>query len=231
MSEHIIYKIPYEDNIWFSPAKVITHYMSLTDKERKQYSVQEQQAMKEAFYAANMLLGISEGTHREYWLQMVHPREQRPDICTMYVEPRADKSDHMFIQDLEITEYEDHSQESIPDFLKRTKLTSKKNYTPDTSILCFINKTIPLPDWKAIHKELKGLKSPLATYLLGQTDPDRLTFQLAQVNPVLSNPIVYNVRESAKRWCSVNTKKMKRGTYKSSTLLSEEHHFPFWEKK
>ena len=229
-SKNVLYKIPHEDNIWFSPAKVLRDHASLSDEKRVFYTTDERKVITEAFQTSIMLLGIMEATRQEYWLQLVSPREQAPDIRTMCMEPRSGKSDSMHVQDVEVTEYEDHSMESLFTFLKRTKLSPKKSYPLDTIILCFINKDTLRQDWSEVHRDLSEIESPLNVYIVGRTSLKEQEYSLIHINPELELPVRYHALKGAEKWCRIHTRKVKRGTKKESIKRPDERHFPFWQE-
>src|SRR5258708_331690 len=103
--ERKIYEIPFERNIYFSSAKILGDYFVLSAEEKAQYKPQDRQTIEEAFQAAIWISGIMKLHQREYWMQLVDPQEKTPDIRTIVLEKREGKSDWMYEQDLEVTEY------------------------------------------------------------------------------------------------------------------------------
>ena len=224
-----IYEIPFERNIYFSPAKVLRDYFALSTEEKAQYEPENRKVIEEAFQSATWISGIMKLHQREYWMQLVDPQERTPDIRTIVLEKREGKSDWMYEQDLEVTEYEDHSEESIAEFLIRTKLSPKKAYSPLASILCFMNKTMPTPDWELVNKQLREMKSSLDVYIVAQVSADEPIFRLIRVNPVLDMDITFNAVDAAKEWSNVHTRKFRRGTKEEEKVLPDERHYPFWK--
>lgn len=216
-------------DVWFSPHKLIRDYLYLSEEERKAYSADEQKIMKEAFHGSIMLLGVMKAQRREYWIQLVDPSEQTPDLRTMRLRSRPNQSDWMDVQDLEVVEYEDHSTETIDEFLKRTKLSPRKRYPAGTSILCFLNKTMSMPNWSVVHKSLKDLKNSIDTYIVGSINETKLDYFLAKINPLLEIT-QFNASEAAATLCTVHTRKVSRGSKKQERELDQQF-FPFWEIK
>jgi len=72
----------FDPNIWF-PSRNILYYYALREKElgddikKSKYKV-----LREARSVALFLLGVMKLRGRDYWLQLVDPKERTPDIRT-----------------------------------------------------------------------------------------------------------------------------------------------------
>lgn len=86
-------------------------------------------------------------------------------------------------QDVEVVTLESHSKEDVDDFLKRTKLSSKKAYQDDTIILCHIDKNTATKKWSEISAALAGTAKKYDIYPLARSDPKEAKYQLARIHP------------------------------------------------
>src|SRR3989338_9962447 len=118
------------DPVWYSPLNVIYHFkriekrLSTSERTSKKFS-----KAREAFVVAIMLVGMRSILNREFWLQLVGDEFESPDIKTgTFTLPTKTQSNDFSIQDVEVVEYNTHSEENLIDFLKRTKLSNKKSY-------------------------------------------------------------------------------------------------------
>lgn len=220
--------IPYREDIWFSPRKVIRDFGVLMEKGICEYSSEEQKLIHESFRASVMLLGIMSALKKEYWLQLVNPEERTPDIRTMCMIERENKSDLMEVQDLEIVTYGDHASSDIGEFLKITKLSAKKAYPNHTTILCFLDKTMPKPNWVELNGLLAQENIKQAIYVVGRISGERQDYCTIQIHPDLGKEIPFNLLEASKNLCTIDARKVSRGTIKKEGKIDTKY-FPFWK--
>jgi hypothetical protein len=136
------------------------------------------------------------------YIQPVDPREGTPDVRIVHqTTPPSKSHDWGAYFDVEIVRYEDHSQMSIADFLKQTKLNDKKAYQAGTIILCGIDKTASgLQPWKDAAKELAPIHNSLDTFLLGRTHPTEWKIAIARVHPKYDSVTGFDVRSAVKTY-------------------------------
>ena len=187
----------YRKNIWFSPRKIILRYAQEEDKLGEKIKEAQYKIYRETRAVAIMLLGIEKMQNREYWLQIVDPKEQTPDIRTATHMTETDR--RLECQDVEVVHLESHSVEDVEDFLKRTKLSAKKSYPESTIILCAINKNIRTKRWEDISVSLAGVGKKNDIYLLGRIDPREFKYQLSRIYPKFDQIAIFDLIKEARK--------------------------------
>jgi hypothetical protein len=136
------------------------------------------------------------------YVQPVDPKEGAPDVRIVHqTESPLKNYDWGAYIDVEIVRYEDHSEESLADFLKKTKLTVKKAYQDGTTILCGIDKTIEGGQlWKDVAAELAPIKNNLDTFLLGRTHPEKWQIAMARVHPSYDSVTQFDVKSTVEAY-------------------------------
>lgn len=220
------------DPIWYSPLNVISHFKRI----EKELSISEHTSKKfrkarEAFEVAVMLVGMRLILNREFWLQLVGDELESPDVRTgTFTLPTKTKADDFSIQDVEVVEYNNHSRETLIDFLKRTKLSNKKSYDPLTTILCYINRNMYCPPLRDLHNDLrkegiKGINCPII--LVGKTLPEKETYKIAQINPSVDLIAEFDLIKELKDKKYKGVLSLLRGTTPKFDYCRNEKHLPF----
>lgn len=218
------------DNIWFSPINVLYHYARLesllSSAERKTRSFKK---AKEAYHTAIMLMGIIKFQQRQYWLQVVKDEEGSPDIRTGTYVIEAGKPKEFTIQEVEVVDFEQHSDEDIVDFLKRTKLSLKRPYPSYITFLCNVSKTTLLPPYRQIHDKLKSVIAKNSVVVLGKIHPQKHIYRICQVHPEIDLLIDFDVMKEAYNKKYRGVLKLKRGIDDNLSFiyLPNEKHYPF----
>lgn len=218
------------DNIWFSPINVLYHYARLegllSSAKRKTRSFKK---AKEAYHVAIMLMGIIKFQQRQYWLQIVKDKEGSPDIRTGTFVIRASKPKEFTIQEVEVVDFEQHSNEDIVDFLKRTKLSPKRPYPPYTTFLCNVSKTILLPPYRQIHDKLKSVVAKNSVVILGKIHPRKHIYKICQVHPKIDLLTDFDVMKESynKKYGGVLRLKLGTNDKLNFIYLPNEKHYPF----
>lgn len=215
--------------IWYSPLNVIYHFKKIEARlSNKELSSKKFRKAREAFIAAIMLVGIRLTLNKEFWLQLVGDESESPDIRTgTFILPTKTKADDFSIQDVEVVEYNDHSKETLIDFLKRTKLSNKKSYDSLTTILCYISRNTHLPPLRDLHNNLQQDKIMCPVIILGKTSPKLEIYKIAQINPNLSLVAEFDLVEELKNKKYKGVLSLSRGTTQKFDYQSDEKHFPF----
>jgi hypothetical protein len=185
-------------NIWFSPRKILLRYAQKEQEVGEEIKVSSKyKSIREARAVALLLFGVGKIKNRQYWLQLVGQKEQTPDIrVATYM---SEVNSELRVFDIEVVTLESHSFEDVDTFLKRTKLSTNKYYPESTIFFCNIDKEIQTKPWLEISREIikAGVKNDL--YVIGRTDPDKLKYQLARLNPHFDNIVKFDVMEEAKK--------------------------------
>lgn len=217
-----------EDPIWFSPLNVIFHFTQYKNdsapKDQRQFKKAE-----EAFFVATMLVGIIAVQKKEYWMQIVSDKNGSPDIRTgNYKAPRGTPMNHWTTQEVEVVTFDEHSDEkSIPEFLRRTKLSKRKAYDPLTTILCYIRKDFHIPPLQTLVVDLQTDKCQSPIILLGKTSPNQETYKIAQINPRLDLVNEFDLLAELKGKKYTGVLNLKRGSTPIFHSHPDDKHYPF----
>jgi hypothetical protein len=218
------------DNIWFSPINVLYHFARLesllSSTERKTRSFKK---AKEAYRVAIMLMGIIKLQQRQYWLQIIKDEEGSPDIRTGTFVIETGKPKEFTMQEIEVVNFEQHSNENIIDFLKRTKLSPKRPYPSYITFLCDVSKTTLLPPYRQIRDELKSITVKNSVVILGKIHPQKHIYRICQVHPEIDLLTDFDVMEEAynKKYRGVLSLKLGTDDKLSFIYLPNEKHYPF----
>lgn len=218
------------DNVWFSPINILYHYARLESvlppDKRKTRSFKK---AKEAYHVAIMLMGIIKFQQRHYWLQVVKDEEGSPDIRTGTFVIEAGRPRGFTIQEVEVVDFEQHSDENIVDFLKRTKLSPKRPYPPHTTFLCNVSKTTLLPPYAQIHDRLKSVVAENPVVVLGRIYSRRHIYRICQVHPEMDLLVDFDVMKESynKKYRGVLRLKLGADDRLNFIYLPNEKHYPF----
>lgn len=220
-----------EDPVWFPPLNVIHH----GDLLRKSLSAKEKKSKRfrkvvEAYTVAQMLVGIMVKENKDYWMQIVEDKFSSPDIRTIrYADSHDEKFDFLEQVDVEVVEYESHSEMSIPEFIVEKKFSKYKSYDENTIILCHVGSGVKsfLPDGETIKKMMEPINSPCEVLLLVGTSPEATELDLISLKPNVGVLLTYipAVELSKRKNKSVVTFKL--GTRKPTTYNPNNKHYPF----
>lgn len=163
---------------WFSPHLVIQAFERLAKLFGSNIeSKREFKLAVEMFEGAAALLGAYElHSDNKYYLQP-NLQSNSPDVVAVKQTEIPDSPILLEITQLEIVKMNDYSEtDDVVEFLKRTKLSSKKSYSGKTMIVCIINKKIQV-DRSKIAVELKKINPKSTIYILGKLlgDNDKWT--------------------------------------------------------
>lgn len=222
-----------EDKIWFPPLNVIHYFRKLENKLSKKEKLSKGFRKAEEMYSvALMLVGIMKSQNRKYWLQMVEDKFSSPDVRTgTYQQKEGVKMLEFTVQDVEVVNFDENSSEnSLTDFLKRTKLSNtKKSYDFLTTILCRVKSSIHLPSFNQMNQELKSTTFSGSVMILGRTSIDEAipVYKIAQIHPTVDLITEFNVLDELlnKKYSGVLS--LKRATTFSMEYQAEEKHYPF----
>jgi hypothetical protein len=195
----------YDNHLWYSPGYLIEcgeQADRLATANGRKLSDGEIKVINETRTGALLALGLTLRDKRIRYVQPVDPKEGAPDVRIVHqTESKVKSYDWGAYIDVEIVRYEDHSKESIADFLKKTKLTPKKAYQDGTMILCGIDKTIEGGQlWKDVAAELTPIKNKLDTFLIGRTHPTEWKIAMARIHPSYDSLTMFDVKSAVKKY-------------------------------
>lgn len=180
----------FNKDIWYSPRKIVFSFLVIKAQVgEKIEKAQEYKLHREEFSVALALFAIQKMQNMQFWLQLVNPRESTPDIRTATVYEK-NKKRYLSVHDIEVVTYEEHSSDSVHDFLKRTKLVNTKLYPDVTTILCHVAKYADIGKLDEIATSLKSVKRNNDTWVLGRIHKTKDIYQLVRVHPE-PEPIVH----------------------------------------
>lgn len=127
----------YPDDIYLSPCFAIKRFLGLRDKhgDRDALTKAEFKPEREMWITGVFLLGISQLTQKEYWLQP-NTEDTAPDTLAISL-VEAKRGVTAEIQNIEIFEYEKHAKASLTVAIKK-KLKGKA-YPDNYLLLCYIH--------------------------------------------------------------------------------------------
>lgn len=195
----------YDSHLWYSPGYLIEcgeQADKLATANNLKTSDGAVKVINETRTAALFALGLTLRDKRVRYVQPVDPKEGAPDARIVHqTESPIKKYDWGAYVDVEIVRYEDHSEASIADFLKETKLTAKKAYQDGTIILCGIDKTIEDGQlWKDVAAALAPIKNKLDTFLLGRTHPTQWKIAMARIHPSYDSLTMFDVKSAVEKY-------------------------------
>lgn len=221
-------KVFLEDPIWFSPVNVIAQFEGLKQTGKLTPEMPAYQKAYETFVAAVTVLGVMATNDERYYVQTVN-NGSSPDARTGCYKRRENDNDFA-IQDIEVVTYEDHSNDSLPEFLYRTKLSkSRKSYDELTHIVCHVNKFIQIPSGIELNKSLKllGPQNQSPVMVVGRVNPTQGIWKVMQIFPELDLLSEFNLLEECKKKRSGNITLRKSVGGPIRTYSATEKHYPF----
>jgi hypothetical protein len=187
----------YRTDVWFSPEKVLLRYDQKMQALGAAFQkLPEYKTMREAQAAGLLLIGMQKMQGREYWMQLVNPKEQSPDIrsATQMIEI----DNRLQTQDVEVVTLGPYVLENVDDFLRRTKLANTKTYPNDVTILCYIDRDTTVASWRDVSNALKQTGKKNDVFILGRTDKQAPKYQLARINPEIDHVIRFDASLDAR---------------------------------
>lgn len=219
------------DTLWFHPVNVLYHFARLDSLARPEYKrTKEFRKAYEANLTAIMLMGIVKLQKQNYWMQLVEDKEGTPDIRTFRYAERNGILNWQEIQEVEVVQYEYHSNELLTDFLKNKKLPPKKSYPETTTILCLADKITLLPPWQKQFEALQDVQAQNPVIILGKTHPDKNIYTICQIHPEIDLLCEFNLEAEAVGKKSVGVLKVHfdpKGKPERIIHLPDEKHYPF----
>jgi|GEM_PF-3778909 len=172
--------IPCSDpRTYFSPRRAIEETLYYLMERTDEITPTSRKQLLEICNAAILALGSSIQDGDERWIRNPLKGESTPDACIMSIELRDNNQNRVIKEhEVEIVTMEDHSEDDVVEFLKRTKLNPKKSYPANSSILCRIDKNIVVDSWQDIHKKLMPYMGDLQVHFLCRVEESPTTFQI-----------------------------------------------------
>lgn len=207
-----------QEKHWVSPRLILVYYDKLLKiLGDNMFKSDDFKKVFEAKAAAIALLGVHKGSGNHFMMQVPKDINESPDIVTMNLKEYSDKPVQMEIQDVEIIEYGENSQEDIATFLIKEKLDpmqSKKAYDDKTIIICHITKSKVLVSHPGLHEKIKKVNPKATVYLLGQVSHPSRRYRLVRVWPHLDSLIYIDVVNDGNSYPKPDSLKLSLGTNK-----------------
>ncbi|HUD20311.1 MAG TPA: hypothetical protein VMR81_07755 [Patescibacteria group bacterium] len=205
---------------WYSPHFVIRAMSLLT----KLYGAnvedkREFQLAREMFDSAAALLGVYElHNDNKYFLQP-NLQSASPDVVAAKNTEMVDAPVVLEETNLELVRMNEYAgTDDVVEFLKRTKLSSKKSYDNKTLILCVISKKIQINIQKIADSLREINPKPKSTiYILGILQGDKDRWTIFSPYPDLVPPVIYSLAETIKKYQLPGSVTMHRGSVKKIT--------------
>lgn len=187
---------------WYPPHKIIDYFELL--RSQCGSAVQNDKLFKKAremFSAAVALFGAYElSPENKYYLQ-INNQGSSPDVMAATRTKMEDGSILLAMNQIEVVEMEEHANtDDIVQFLLNTKLSSRKAYSNKMMILCFVNRVISIKH-REVHERLKQISPKSTIYICGRPINGPMgNFIIFSPYPILTEPITYNINETAKKY-------------------------------
>ena len=170
----------------FSPLNVIAHFRQLPPSLLKdKHRSKAYRKAQEASFVAEALAGRRAADGKDYWLRIIDDGVGTPDIKTYSWKESGENPDGMWEHFVEVTEYEEHSDDSLVAFLARTKLNKYRD-DPELVILCRVSTYVHIPSHAELKQALVDLKAVNPVLICGrlsQNDTPDATYRLIQIDP------------------------------------------------
>ena len=213
---------------WYSTVNVLSHFHSdvgypLPDNNKNTRKAEE------LYIASIVAKGMEDLTKQKSWIQPVSDEEQSPDVRAIVQLETADEKATNYAQiDLEIVNYEHSPNETLIQFLLRTKFSGAKAYDEKTTIILRVKEKTLLPSEEEWASSLRNSRCKSPVIVLGRTDPIKPEYIIAQVYPEYNELTNIKLLDIVKNTINnVGTINLKRGTKKLETLSRNELHCPF----
>jgi len=201
---------------WISPRLALVYYEDLSRIFGENLIKGDFKKVFEGKAVALTLLGLHRSTGIHYMMQVPVEVNNSPDIVTMNLIEYVDRPVMMNLQDVEVVEYGENSEEDIATFLENRKLSpaAGKAYDEKTIILCHITKSEVRIDHTALHEAIKKLNPKPWVYLMGSIPGKNNFYRLVRVWPALDSPIEFDAVEEGIKYPHPDSRKFGLGTAK-----------------
>lgn len=143
-------------------------------------------AITESRAAAIFCFGLGRQLGVELWLRPADPEKHTPDVDAMYLE-QVEESNQARLMDIEVATYTRHSEETLAEFMRRTKLDPTKSaYSSRTVFVFFIQRAMTGDIVREAQQELARHELQGLAFLLGRVDED--LFQVVKVYREYAGP-------------------------------------------
>lgn len=192
-------KIQFDNTLWYSPYILFDWISEVRKQLNIGYTVPKDldKLLKELYLFLWFLPGIGIITGKIYYIQLVNPEEQTPDIKTMYeVFDSEGRLRRKEIQNVEIVRYENHAGVKFSDFVINTKFNCrKKSYDSNTIFLFIIDNDIsPLIDIREAHNKINATQKQNETYVVQRATVDKKmndSYNICRISPDFSKTLNY----------------------------------------
>ena len=197
MNNEVNYNVQIES--WYSPAEIIRRYEMLRDGYGDEVlTKREFKRAKEMFCGAITLLGAYVLSQENVYFLQGNNQSESPDVMAAKQTERSGAPILAEISQLEIVEMNDHySGNDVVEFLKSTKLSTKKGYSEQTLIVCVVNKQIPV-DRKEIARKLAEITPAIKPYIYvtGRVGvPEQEEFSIFTPYPRPTKIVLYKIAD------------------------------------
>lgn len=219
-----------QEKPWVSPRLVLIYYDRILKIFGDNiFTSSDFRKVIEAKVVALTLLGVHKGNGGHFLMQVPVAVNESPDIVTMKLKEYLDKPVQMEMQDVEVVEYGEKSQEDISTFLIKEKLDpkqSKKAYDDKTIIICHITKNKVVVSHPDLHQKIKTVNPKAKVYLLGQVPHPTKRYRLIRVWPQLDSLIYIDVVNDGNNYPKPDSLKLSLGTNKKIVIGKSDMPLP-----
>lgn len=203
---------------WVSPRLILVYYDQLLKIFGEDlFNHREFKKVIEAKIVAIVLLGIHKATKTHFMMQVPVEVNRSPDIVTMNLREYSDKPVQMEIQDVEVVDYGENSNEDIATFLINKKLSvtkAKKAYDNKTIIICNVSKAQIAISAIDLHQKIKALNPEPHVCIIGAIPNLKSYYRLVRIWPEIDSKVEFNIIEEGNNYPVPDACKFSLGTNK-----------------
>lgn len=209
---------------WYSPNLIIRSIHKLTKiygsniEDKREFKL-----AREMFDAAIALLGAYKLDSDNKYFMQANFQSNSPDVMAAKQTEQSNRRIQLDLNQIEIVTMNEYSKtDDILEFLKRTKLSSKKSYTEDTLLLLILNKKIQINREK-IAKKLSKINPKPTIYILGKMTGNNDNWAIFTPWPRLTKYIIYSLSDTMKEIRLPESVSFHRGLQQSSNYTEPKN--------
>lgn len=186
---------------WYSPHLIIRSINKLTKIYGNNIEDKgEFKLAREMFDAAVALLGAYELDSSNKYFMQANAQSSSPDVMSAKQAEQLNEPILLELNQIEIVTMNEYSDtDDVVEFLKRTKLSSKKSYSEKTLIVLVINKKIQI-NRREIADSLEKINPKPTIYILGKLAGDNDKWTIFSPWPLLTKFVIYSLSDTMKKY-------------------------------
>jgi hypothetical protein len=178
---------------WYSPSYILEHFEKLRAYYGGLIVKSEFRRARELYTSAITLLGAYQLSPENIYFLQANNQNDSPDVMAV-VQTEAEGKIFARITQMEIVDFDQHSSiTDVVEFLRQTKLSPRKSYGEYTTLVCAVDKAIPI-DHKDISRRIRALNPKSTIYIVGRHGKvEDETFSIFTPFPRLTKIVSYHI--------------------------------------